>query len=70
MLFKAVAGATALQSASREMVASTRATALPNARILRLPHTGHFPHAEQPKIVFLAIETFLGGGWPKDAKGK
>ena len=45
-------------------------TALPNARILRLPHTGHFPHAEQPNIVFPAIETFLGGGWPKDAATK
>jgi len=45
-------------------------TALPNARILRLAHTGHFPHAEQPKIVFPAIETFLGGGWPKDAAAK
>ena len=45
-------------------------TALPNARILRLPHTGHFPHAEQPAIVFPAIDTFLGGGWPKGAVGK
>ncbi|HXH37018.1 MAG TPA: alpha/beta hydrolase [Thermoanaerobaculia bacterium] len=45
-------------------------TALPDARILRLAHTGHFPHAEQPKIVFPAIETFLGGGWPKDAATK
>lgn len=45
-------------------------TALPNARILRLPHTGHFPHAEQPNIVFPAIETFLNGGWPKDAATK
>jgi proline iminopeptidase len=42
-------------------------TALPNARILRLPHTAHFPHAEQPKIVFSAIETFLRGGWPREA---
>jgi proline iminopeptidase len=42
-------------------------TALPNARILRLAHTAHFPHAEQPKIVFPAIETFLGGSWPKRA---
>ncbi|MEA2338498.1 MAG: proline iminopeptidase, partial [Thermoanaerobaculia bacterium] len=42
-------------------------TALPNARILRLPHTGHFPHAEQPAIVFPAMEAFLKGGWPKDA---
>jgi proline iminopeptidase len=45
-------------------------TALPNARILRLPHTAHFPHAEQPKVVFPAIETFLGGGWPRGAASK
>lgn len=45
-------------------------TALPNARILRLPHTAHFPHAEQPGIVFPAIEAFLGGRWPKDAVAK
>jgi len=42
-------------------------TALPNARIIRLAHTAHFPHAEQPKIVFPAIETFLKGGWPPAA---
>jgi proline iminopeptidase len=45
-------------------------TALPNARIIRLPRTAHFPHAEQPKIVFPAIETFLGGAWPKNAVAK
>jgi pimeloyl-ACP methyl ester carboxylesterase len=45
-------------------------TALPDARIIRLPHTAHFPHAEQPKIVFPAIETFLAGRWPKSAVGK
>jgi proline iminopeptidase len=43
------------------------ATALPNARILRLAHTAHFPHAERPRIVFVAIEEFLHGGWPRDA---
>jgi len=42
-------------------------TALPNARILRLAQTAHFPHAERPKIVFPAIETFLRGEWPRDA---
>jgi len=42
-------------------------TALPNARILRLHETGHFPHAERPAIVFPAIETFLRGKWPKSA---
>lgn len=35
------------------------ATALPNARLLRLPDTAHFPHAERPEIVFPAIEEFL-----------
>ncbi len=34
-------------------------TALPNAQLLRLPDTAHFPHAERPEIVFPAIETFL-----------
>jgi len=42
-------------------------TALPNARIIRLAHTAHFPYAEQPGIVFPAIETFLRGHWPKSA---
>ena len=42
-------------------------TALPNARILRLHETGHFPHAERPAIVFPAIELFLRGKWPKSA---
>lgn len=35
------------------------ATALPHARILRLPKTAHFPHAERPEKVFPAIEEFL-----------
>jgi proline iminopeptidase len=34
-------------------------TALPNARLVRLPKTAHFPHAERPKIVFAEIEKFL-----------
>lgn len=41
--------------------------AMPDARILRLPKTGHFPHAEQPAIVFPAIESFLAKKWPKNA---
>lgn len=44
--------------------------AMPEARILRLPKTGHFPHAEQPAIVFPAIESFLAKEWPKDATRK
>lgn len=33
--------------------------ALPNATLVKLPETGHFPHAERPEIVFPAIEKFL-----------
>jgi proline iminopeptidase len=36
-------------------------TSLPNARILRLAQTAHFPHAERPDVVFPAIEAFLRG---------
>jgi len=35
------------------------ATAMPNARLVRLPQTAHFPHAERPKQVFAEIEAFL-----------
>ena len=35
------------------------ATALPHGRIIRLPKTAHFPHAERPGDVFPAIEEFL-----------
>lgn len=36
-------------------------TAMPNARLLPLKETAHFPHAERPSIVFPAIEKFLRG---------
>jgi len=36
-------------------------TALPNAKLIALKETGHFPHAERPGIVFPAIEKFLKG---------
>jgi proline iminopeptidase len=35
------------------------ATALPNARLIRVPNAAHFPHAERPDVVFPAIEEFL-----------
>ncbi|MGK2859923.1 MAG: alpha/beta fold hydrolase [Thermoanaerobaculia bacterium] len=41
--------------------------ALPDARIIVLEKTGHFPHAEKPDIVFRAIEQFTKGTWPKAA---
>lgn len=44
------------------------AKALPNARLLVIKQAGHFPHVEQPEGFFAAVETFLGGGWPADAR--
>lgn len=44
--------------------------AMPDARILVLSKTGHFPHAERPGIVFPAIEEFTNGQWPKAATGR
>lgn len=35
------------------------ATAMPEARLIRLRETAHFPHAERPQRVFAEIETFL-----------
>lgn len=37
-------------------------SALPNAKLVRLKETAHFPHAERPAVVFKAIEEFLRGG--------
>ncbi len=43
-------------------------TSLPNARLLRVPNAAHFAYAEQPEIVWPAIERFLAGGWPATAR--
>lgn len=42
--------------------------AMPNARLLVIKDSGHMPQVEQPKIFFDAVETFLKGEFPKDAK--
>ncbi|HUJ12333.1 MAG TPA: alpha/beta fold hydrolase [Thermoanaerobaculia bacterium] len=34
-------------------------TALPHARLVKVPNAAHFPYAEQPQIVFPLIEEFL-----------
>lgn len=44
------------------------ATAMPNARLLLIKDAGHISHVEQPEIFFSAVETFLKGGWPDNAK--
>ncbi len=38
------------------------ARALPHARLLRVPGAAHFAYAEQPQVVWPAVETFLSGG--------
>ncbi|HJS21907.1 MAG TPA: alpha/beta hydrolase, partial [Steroidobacteraceae bacterium] len=49
--------------ASREWVAGQ-----PNARLLIVPGSGHWPHYEQPDLVIGAIEEFVAGGWPPKAE--
>ena len=39
----------------------------PEARLLVLSPSGHFPYIEQKEAVLTAINTFLGGEWPQDA---
>lgn len=50
-------------------VASSRewAATLGNARLLILPHVGHFPWVEAPTIFFPPVERFLSGQWPEAA---
>jgi len=44
------------------------AAAMPNARLLVIDGAGHIPHVEQPEIFFKAVETFLKGNFPPEAK--
>ncbi len=41
---------------------------LPDARLLTIRGAAHQCFAEQPGLVFPAIETFLAGGWPERAE--
>jgi proline iminopeptidase len=42
--------------------------AFPNAKLLMVNEAGHLPHVEQHEIFFDAVETFLGGEFPGEAK--
>ncbi|HEX5705339.1 MAG TPA: alpha/beta hydrolase [Pyrinomonadaceae bacterium] len=44
------------------------ARALPNARLFLIERSGHMPQFEQPEIFFKAVETFLKGDFPTEAK--
>jgi len=46
----------------------TWARTLPNARLLLIEKSGHMPQFEQPEIFFKAVETFLKGDFPPEAK--
>jgi len=42
---------------------------LPNARLLRIPASGHVPFVEQPELFYSAVEHFLNGEWPEGSTG-
>jgi proline iminopeptidase len=44
------------------------ATALPTARLLLLPGVGHFPYVEAPEPFFAAVNRFVRGDWPDEAR--
>ncbi|MCU0685213.1 MAG: alpha/beta hydrolase [Polyangiaceae bacterium] len=44
------------------------AKTMPDARLVRVPKSGHFPYAERPELVFPALEAFLAGRWPASAE--
>lgn len=44
------------------------ASGYPNARLIVIPNAGHLAHIETPNMFFPAVETFLDGTFPTDAK--
>ncbi len=54
----------AIPLASSEEWAAT----LPNARLLVIQECGHFPFLEAPDVFFPAVERFVAGSWPEEAK--
>ena len=44
------------------------ASGYPNARLLLIQKAGHLPHTEAPDVFFPAVETFLKGSFPAEAK--
>jgi len=44
------------------------AATLPIARLLDIQECGHFPFLEAPDVFIPAVERFLAGGWPEEAK--
>jgi proline iminopeptidase len=48
--------------------ASEWATTVGGARLLVLPDSGHAPFVEQPDLFFRAVDRFLDGEWPSEAR--
>ena len=44
------------------------AGALPDSRLLLVPGAGHMNWIDQPELVIAAIDEFLRGHWPRNAK--
>lgn len=44
------------------------AASYPNARLLLMHRSGHLMHVEEPDAFFAAVETFLAGRWPAEAR--
>lgn len=44
------------------------ASRLPNARLLTVRGAAHMPWLDEPRLVLSALETFLGGEWPREAE--
>jgi proline iminopeptidase len=44
------------------------AGAVQHGVFFELRHSGHFPYLEQPEVFFGAVEEFLAGRWPAEAK--
>src|SRR5438093_241222 len=51
-------------------LAASRAWArtLPDARLLVVEGSGHFPPLERPDVFFPAVDAFLAGAWPPGAE--
>ncbi len=44
------------------------AAVLPDARLLTIEGSGHYPHMEAPEVIFPAVSSFLNGTWPENAE--